>query len=81
MSIYVKDTNSHTWLTQTHNHTRLAKTNLQDSCKYSRLQNINTHDSHKKKNKQIHNTHIKHQTNMWSKKLTKKIEHNNVGGT
>ena len=81
MSIYARDTNSHIWLTQTHNHTRPAKTNTQDSCKHSRIQTIITHDAHKKKNKQIQNTHIKHQPNMWSKSLTKKVEHNNVGGT
>ena len=43
--IYTKDTNSHTWITQTHNHTRFAKTNTQDSCKHARIQNITTHDT------------------------------------
>ena len=58
-----------------HNHTRFAKANTQDSCKHARIQNITTHDSHKKKNKKknthTHKTYIKHQINLWSWKITK----------
>ena len=71
MSIYAKETNNHTWLTQTYNYIRFAKTNTHDSCKHARIQNITTHDSHKKTNKQTHKIHIKHQMNMWSQKITK----------
>ena len=40
-----------------HNHTRFAKANTQDSCKHARIQNITTHNSHKKKNKKKTHTH------------------------
>ena len=70
-------------LYQRHNYSYMTHTNTQPHkvCKNKhtrfmqtwKIQNINTLDSHKKKNKKTQKMRIKHQTNMWSQKITKRM--------